>query len=78
MHPTTLDLTTKFVRSKSPCAQGYRWLVRNHQEGGDYQQVLDSMVAAGRIDDACWMLDKFGPTNAVLKLDAIEAEAQAQ
>ena len=56
MHPTTLDLTTKFVRAKSPCAQGYRWLVRNHQAGGDYQQVLDSMVAAGRVDDACWMI----------------------
>ena len=39
-----MDLTTKFVRSKSPCAMGYRWLVRHHQEGGDYQQVLDSMV----------------------------------
>ena len=70
-----MDLTTKFVRSKSPCAMGYRWLVRNHQQGGDYQQVLDSMVEAGRVDDACWMLEQFGPTNAVLRVDAIEAEA---
>lgn len=75
MSPTTMDFTTKFVRSKNPCAQGYRWFVRNHQEGGDYQQVLDALVEAGRIDDACWLLNQFGPTDAVLKLDAVEAEA---
>ena len=70
-----MDFTTQFVRAKNPCAQGYRWFVRNHLQGGNYQQVLDDLVKAGRVDDACWLLDQFGPTSAVLKAHSIEAEA---
>jgi hypothetical protein len=64
-----MDLTKDFVKAKSPCADGFRWFVRNHQQGSDYQPVLDSLVGAGRVDDACWLLTQFGPTNSVLALE---------
>src|SRR5687768_15159372 len=70
-----MDLTKSLIRAKSPCAAGFRWFVRHHEDRGDYQELLDSLVAAGRIDDACWLLSQFGPTNAVLSVDAIEAQA---
>ena len=40
-----------------------------------YQEALDTLVDASRVDDACWLLTQFGPTNAVLTVDALEAEA---
>ncbi len=66
-------LTTGLIKAKSPCVDGFRWYLRHHAGGGDYQQVLDALVAAGRVGDACWLLDQFGPTNAVLQADAIVA-----
>ncbi|WP_454674276.1 hypothetical protein [Achromobacter pestifer] len=70
-----MQLTKKFVKAKNPCAGGYKWFLRDHNGQGDYQAVLDALVADGRISDACWLLDQFGPTDAVLKLDAVDANA---
>ena len=33
------------------------------------------MVAAGRVGDACWLLEQFGPTGEVRVVDEIEADA---
>lgn len=70
-----MDLTRDFIKAKRPCASGFRWLLRTHGEGGDYQPLLDALVRDGRIDDACWLLDQFGPTDAVLRLSALETDA---
>jgi hypothetical protein len=68
-------LTRSFVRAKRPCTDGFRWFVRQFGEGGHYQELLDTMVAAGRVGDACWLLEQFGPTDERRVVDAIEADA---
>lgn len=70
-----MDFTKKFVRAKNPCAEGFRWYVRHHGDGAAYQEVLDALVEAGRVDDACWLLDHFGGTSAVLELEQLECSA---
>ncbi len=70
-----MDISRQFVRQKNPCADGFRWFMRHFQEGSDYQPLLDALVAAGRVSDACWLMDQFGPTRTVLEVDALEAEA---
>ena len=70
-----MDISRQFVRQKNPCTDGFRWFMRHFQEGADYQPLLDALVAAGRVSDACWLMDQFGPTKAVLEVDALEAEA---
>jgi hypothetical protein len=67
-------LTTSLIKGKSPCVDGFRWFLRHHGDSSDYQCVLDSLVTAGRAADACWLLDQFGPTDAVLHVDALAAE----
>ncbi|HRA15220.1 MAG TPA: hypothetical protein PK238_11255, partial [Giesbergeria sp.] len=70
-----MEFTKKFLRAKSPCADGFRWFSRHVEDGTGYQDALDTLVNAGRVDDACWLLTQFGPTNAVLTVDVLEAEA---
>lgn len=70
-----MEFTKRFLRAKNPCANGFRWFVRHIEDGTSYQEALDTLVQAGRVGDACWLLDQFGPTDAVLTVDAIEAEA---
>ena len=70
-----IDFTTAFIRSKGPCAAGLRWYLRHHDQGGSYQQVLDSLVEAGRVDDACWLMDQLGPTTSLLQVDELVGEA---
>lgn len=70
-----MEFTKKFLRAKSPCADGFRWFSRHVEDGSGYQEALDTLVNAGRVEDACWLLGQFGPTNAVLEVDALEAEA---
>ena len=70
-----MEFTKKFLRAKSPCADGFRWFSRHVEDGTGYQEALDTLVNAGRVEDACWLLGQFGPTNAVLEVDALEAEA---
>src|SRR5690606_31465126 len=70
-----MQLTKRFVKAKNPCTSGYRWFLRDQNGQGDYQEILDALVADNRIDDACWLLDQFGPTDAVLTVDFIDANA---
>lgn len=70
-----MEFTKKFLRAKSPCADGFRWFSRHVEDGSGYQQVLDTLVDAGRVGDACWLLSQFGPTNEVLTLDRLETDA---
>jgi len=70
-----MQLTKNFVKAKNPCASGYKWFLRDHNGQGDYQAVLDALVADGRVDDACWLLDQFGPTDGVLQVDSVDAAA---
>lgn len=69
-----MELTQNFLRGKNPCAMGYRWFVRNNLSGGDYQTAMDTQVAAGRVEDARWLLENFGSTNSVLELEHLEAD----
>lgn len=70
-----MEFTRGFLRAKSPCADGFRWFFRHVEDGSGHQQALDTLVAAGRVEDARWLLTQFGPTNAVLRVDALDAEA---
>ena len=70
-----MDISRQFVRQKNPCADGFRWFMRYFQEGSDYQPLLDALVAAGRVSDACWLMDQFGPTKTVLEVDALNTDA---
>ena len=70
-----MQLTKNFVKAKNPCASGYKWFLRDHNGQGDYQAVLDALVADGRVDDACWLLDQFGPTDCVLQIESVDAAA---
>ena len=69
-----MELTQTFLRGKNPCATGYRWFVRHELGGKDYQSAMDTQVRAGRVEDARWLLQNFGPTNTVLELDHLEAD----
>ena len=71
----SMEFTKQFLRAKNPCANGFRWFSRHVQDGSGYQEALDTLVQAGRVEDACWLLAQFGPTQEVLTLDAIEADA---
>ena len=71
----TQEITKSFIKAKRPCAEGFRWYVRNGKDATTYQGLLDALVDAGRVDDACWLLSQFGATDAVLSLDSIDAEA---
>ena len=69
------DITRHFIRAKRPCAEGYRWYLKRQEGASNYQALLDDLVREGRVEDACWMLDQFGPTNDVLEVDHLEADA---
>lgn len=70
-----MQLTKNFVKAKQPCAAGYRWFVRSRNGEGEYQQLLDDLVAEDRIEDAIWLLDQFGPTDQVRVLDFLDAKS---
>ena len=56
------DIGRELLRAKQPCADGFRWYLRHGQGLVRYQALLDGLVAAGRVNDACWLLDQIGPT----------------
>lgn len=69
-----MDVSKTFLKAKNPCADGFRWFLRHHPEGHGYQELLDALVAEGRVEDACWLLAQFGPTTAVRRLERLSAE----
>jgi len=70
-----MDFTRKFVKARRPCADGFRWFIKHYADGGDYQDLLDALVEDGRVGDACWLLEQFGPTSEVRELDHVDAYA---
>ena len=70
-----MQLTKNFVKAKNPARAATNGSCGITTDRGDYQAVLDALVADGRVGDACWLLDQFGPTDAVLRLDEIDASA---
>ena len=70
-----MDFTKKFVKAKNPCADGFRWFLKNYRDGGNYQELLDALVDEGRVNDACWLMNQFGPTDAVREVDEVDALA---
>ena len=70
-----MQLTKNFVKAKNSARAATNGSCVDHNGQGDYQAVLDALVADGRVGDACWLLDQFGPTDAVLRLDEIDASA---
>lgn len=56
------------LKAKRSCASGYRWFARRFNSPAEYQSVIDALVADGRIEDACWLLDHFGSISAVLAI----------
>jgi hypothetical protein len=70
-----IEVALDFIRSKRPCSDGYRWLLRRHETRSNYQTLLDELVAQGRAADACWLLDQLGPTDEVLSVDNLCADA---
>ena len=73
--PARTDISRDFIRAKRPCADGYRWYLKRAERQSGYQALLDDLVREGRVGDACWLLEQFGPTDDVLRVDAIDAEA---
>lgn len=70
-----MKISSTALKAKRSCASGYRWFARRFKSPTEYQSVVDALVADGRIDDACWLLDQFGPIESVLVLDALSADA---
>ena len=54
-----MDLTKDFIKTKRPCADGFRWFLRHCQDGSNYQDLLDALVedATARIAPLPWPLD---------------------
>ena len=70
-----MEISKSALRAKGSCASGFRWFARRFNSATEYQQVLDALVDDGRVDDACWLMDQFGPTHAVRVLDTVSAPA---
>lgn len=70
-----VNITRNFIRAKRPCADGFRWFLRRQEIGSNYQALLDDLVREGRVRDACWLLDQFGPTDDVLEVDELHGDA---
>jgi len=70
-----MKLSPPLLKAKQPCAGGYRWYLRNRHRSTDYQHLLDALVKDGRLPDALWLLDKFGPTDQILRLQSLDVDA---
>ena len=56
------------------CKEGLEFFAEHHPDGGEYQKVLDTACEHGHPDFASWLLDKLGPTDAVLAVDEIKTD----
>ena len=39
-----MEFTKNFLRAKSPCADGFRWFVRNVEDGSGYQFLVEMLT----------------------------------
>ena len=65
-------ITKEFLKTLSPCVDGYKWFCETYPDGGKYQEILDKLCELDRFCDACWLLDKVGATDDVLEIDSID------
>ncbi|EGJ10750.1 hypothetical protein [Rubrivivax benzoatilyticus] len=72
-----MEISTTALRAKRSCASGYRWFARRFTSAAEYLKVIDALVDDGRVDDACWLIDRFGPVDTVRVLDELSAPAFA-
>ena len=63
------------LRAKAVLCQRLPLVRPASKSPAEYQSVIDALVDDGRVDDACWLLDQFGPIQSVLVVDAISAHA---
>ena len=68
-----MEITSRALRAKRSCASGFRWFARHFKSAAEYQHVIDALVDDGRAADACWLMDQFGPIDAVRVVDSISA-----
>ena len=66
-----MQITKELLKEKSACADGYRWFLEKFPEGGEYQAVLDALCEDDRLDDAKWLLGKFGAMDTVFEAESI-------
>ncbi|KAA9177571.1 hypothetical protein F3K36_08645 [Delftia sp. BR1] len=57
----SLDITKERVKEWSACAGGYRWFLEQFPQGGQFVPVYRALRAAGRADDANWLVGKISP-----------------
>lgn len=67
-------ITREMLRAKGACVSGYREFCEafpeeKYPQGAEYQDVLDKCAEYGRDGHASWLLNVFGGTNDVKKVD---------
>ena len=56
-----LEITKERVKEWSACSGGYRWFLEQFPQGGQFVPVYRALRAAGRADDANWLVGKISP-----------------
>ncbi|WP_322735711.1 hypothetical protein [Delftia tsuruhatensis] len=56
-----LQITKERVKEWSACTGGYRWFLEQFPQGGQFVPVYRALRAAGRADDANWLVGKISP-----------------
>ncbi|MDH1823737.1 hypothetical protein [Delftia tsuruhatensis] len=56
-----LEITKERVKEWSACSSGYRWFLEQFPQGGQFVPVYRALRAAGRADDANWLVGKISP-----------------
>lgn len=70
----TLDTLTEL----GACDEGKEFFAEHHPEGGEYQKVLDAACEHDHSNFAGWLLNKLGPTDAVLDVDKNQPHCDRQ
>ncbi|MFT9056212.1 MAG: hypothetical protein ABF449_06250 [Ethanoligenens sp.] len=68
------DITHEMICEKGAIHEGWRWFKDNFQDGGEYQDVLNTLADQDRISDAEWLLNAFGPTKDFLVLEDLKSD----
>jgi hypothetical protein len=68
-----MRITYDWLWQQEACISGLSWFKENFPDGGDYQEVLDTLGKENRSDYAFWLLEHINSeTNYRIKLDKIE------